>query len=115
MFGKGGLGNIMQQAQKMQQRMQENTEKVKEELNKMRVVGESGAGLVKVTLNGNSQVCGLQIDDSLFTDSGGRELLEDLIVAAINDGLRRATQLYDEKMNAIADDMGLPLGFKMPL
>lgn len=114
MFGKGGMGNIMQQAQKMQQRMQENMKKLEEELSHMKVTGESGAGMVKVVMNGNKNMCSLEIDPSLINDPDEKEMLEDLIVAATNDAYRRAEELHQEKMGEITGNMGLPAGFKMP-
>lgn len=108
MFGKGGLGNLMKQAQQMQDRMQ----KMQEEIAKLEVIGESGAGLVKVTLNGAHNCRRIEIDESLLNDD--REILEDLIAAAFNDAIRRAENLQKEKMQGLTSGMGLPTGFKMP-
>lgn len=108
MFGKGGLGNLMKQAQQMQDRMQ----KMQEEVAKLEVTGESGAGLVKVTLNGAHNCRRIEIDNSLLGDD--REMLEDLIAAAFNDAVRRAEDLQKEKMQNLTAGMGLPAGFKMP-
>ncbi len=105
---KGGLGNIMKQAQAMQDKMQN----MQEELAKMEVVGEAGAGMVKVTMLGNHNVRHVEIDPSLMEDD--KEMLEDLIAAAINDAVRRVEQTNQEKMSELTGGMNLPPGFKMP-
>ena len=108
MFGKGGIGNIMKQAQMMQERMQ----KMQEELADMEVVGESGAGLIKVTMTGSHSVRRVAIDPSLMADD--QEMLEDLIAAAFNDAVRRVEEQNKSKMGDITGGMQLPPGFKMP-
>lgn len=108
MFGKGGIGNIMKQAQMMQERMQ----KMQEELANMEVVGESGAGLIKVTMTGSHSVRRVAIDPSLMADD--QEMLEDLIAAAFNDAVRRVEEQNKSKMGDITGGMQLPPGFKMP-
>lgn len=108
MFGKGGLGNIMKQAQQMQDKMQ----KLQEEIAVMEVTGESGAGLVKVTINGAHNCRRVEIDPSLMEDD--KEMLEDLIAAAFNDAARRIDEAQKEKMAQISGGMQLPPGFKMP-
>ncbi len=105
---KGGLGDLMKQAQQMQ----ENMAKAQEELANVEVEGESGAGLVKVTLTCRNEIRALQIDPSLFEDD--REMLEDLVIAAVNDGLRRAEAASAERMGKMTSGMGLPPGFKLP-
>lgn len=105
---KGGMGNIMKQAQAMQDKMQ----KMQEDIAKMEVVGESGAGLVKVTMLGSHSVKRVEVDDSLMEDD--KEMLEDLIAAAINDAVRRVEEMNKEQMAKIAGGMGLPPGMKMP-
>lgn len=107
--GKGGLGNLMKQAQQMQSRMQ----KVQEEVAQMEVVGESGAGMVKVTVNGAHSCRRVEIDPSLMTDDD-KEMLEDLIAAAFNDASRRLDDAQKEKMAQVTGGMQLPPGFKMP-
>ena len=87
MFGKGGMGNLMKQAQQMQERMQ----KMQEQLAQMEVVGEAGAGMVKVTMAGSHSVRRIEIDPSLMEDD--KEMLEDLVAAAVNDAVRRVEQL----------------------
>ena len=88
MFGKGGLGGLMKQAQQMQEKMQ----KMQEEIAQLEVTGESGAGLVKITINGAHNCRRIDIDPSLMEDD--KEMLEDLIAAAFNDGAscRRITK-----------------------
>ena len=108
MFGKGGLGNLMKQAQQMQDRMQ----KMQEEIAQLEVTGESGAGLVKITINGAHNCRRVEIDPSLMEDD--KEMLEDLIAAAFNDAVRRAEELQKEKMASVTAGMSLPPGFKMP-
>lgn len=106
--GKGGMGNIMKQAQQMQERMQ----KLQEEIAKTEVTGESGAGLVKITITGNHSVRRVDIDESLMDDD--KEMLEDLIAAAFNDAARRVDETQKEKMGALTGGMQLPPGMKMP-
>ncbi|MFU2053654.1 YbaB/EbfC family nucleoid-associated protein [Gallibacterium anatis] len=108
MFGKGGLGGLMKQAQQMQERMQ----KMQEEVAQMEVTGESGAGLVKVTVNGAHSCRRVEIDPSLLEDD--KDMLEDLVAAAFNDAIRRADELQKEKMASVTAGMQLPPGFKMP-
>lgn len=105
---KDGLGNIMKQAQKMQ----ENLQKAQEEIASMEIIGQSGAGLVKVTMTGRHDVKKLEIDPSLLSDD--KEMLEDLIAAAINDANRRVESATQEKMSGLAGGMGLPPGMKLP-
>jgi hypothetical protein len=108
MFGKGGMGNMMKQAQAMQDRMQ----KMQEEVAKMEVTGEAGAGLVKVTITGSHSVRRVEIDESLMEDD--KDMLEDLIAAAFNDASRRIEETQKEKMAGVTNGMNLPAGFKMP-
>ena len=110
MFGKGGMGNLMKQAQMMQERMQ----KMQEELANMEVVGESGAGLVKVTMTGSHSVRRVAIDPSLISDDD-QEMLEDLIAAAFNDAVRRVEEQNKSKMGELTGGMQLPPGFKTPI
>ncbi len=108
MMGKGGLGGLMKQAQQMQAKMQ----KMQEEIAKLEVTGESGAGLVKVTLNGAHNCRRIEIDPSLIEDD--KEMLEDLMAAAFNDAIRRAEELQKEKMASVTAGMPIPPGMKMP-
>lgn len=105
---KGGMGNLMKQAQKMQEDMQ----KAQEEIARAEVTGESGAGLVRITMNGRHDVKAVQIDESLMEEE--KEILEDLIAAAVNDAVRKVEQNTQEKMSKITSGMGMPPGFKMP-
>ncbi|WP_215396419.1 YbaB/EbfC family nucleoid-associated protein [Rheinheimera oceanensis] len=105
---KGGMGNIMKQAQAMQEKMQ----KMQAEVAAMEVTGEAGAGLVKVTMLGNHNVRRVSIDDSLMQDD--KDMLEDLIAAAINDAVRRVEEASKEKMAAVTGGLQLPPGMKMP-
>lgn len=105
---KGGMGNIMKQAQQMQERMQ----KSQEELANVEVTGEAGAGMVKVTMTCNHNVKRVHIDDSLMDDD--KDMIEDLVAAACNDAVRRVAETSKEKMADITGGMNLPPGFKMP-
>jgi hypothetical protein len=105
---KGQLAGLMQQAQ----RMQENMRKLQEELAMMEVEGQSGAGMVKVVMTGKHDVKRVTIAPSLLADD--KEMLEDLVAAAINDASRKIEAATQEKMGALAGGMGLPPGFKLP-
>ena len=107
--GKGGMGNLMKQAQQMQDRMQ----KVQEEIANTEVTGESGAGLVKVTITGSHSVRRVEIDPSLMEEDE-KDMLEDLIAAAFNDASRRIEETQKEKMAGVTGGMQRPPGFKMP-
>ncbi len=103
-----GINDLMKQAQQVQANMQQ----MQEELAKMEVTGESGAGLVKVVLNGRHEARRVEIDDSLLNEE--KELLEDLIAAAINDAVHKVEQNQKDKMGGLAEGFGLPPGFKLP-
>ncbi|WP_426356900.1 YbaB/EbfC family nucleoid-associated protein [Pseudocolwellia sp. HL-MZ19] len=105
---KGGMGNLMKQAQQMQAKMA----KAQEELAQMEVTGESGAGMVKVTMTGSHNIRRVEIDDSLMSDD--KEMLEDLIAASFNDAVRRVEEQNKEKMGSLTGGMQLPPGMKMP-
>ncbi len=105
---KGGMGNIMKQAQAMQEKMQ----KVQAEIANMEVTGEAGAGLVKITMTGNHNVRRVNIDESLMSDD--KEMLEDLIAAALNDAVRRVEENNKEQMAKVTGGMQLPPGMKLP-
>lgn len=104
---KGGIGNMMKQVQLMQQNMQ----KAQEQLAEIEVEGVSGAGLVKVTMTCRNDVRRVQIDPAAMDD---KEMLEDLIAAAMNDAVRKAETTTQEKMGAVTQGMPLPPGMKMP-
>lgn len=106
--GMGDMGKLMKQAQEMQEKMQ----KLQEDAANAVAVGESGAGLVKVTMTGRHDVRKVEIDASLMQED--KEMLEDLLAAAVNDAVRRVEQLSKEKMAQLTAGMPLPPGFKMP-
>jgi hypothetical protein len=102
------MGDMMKKAQKMQ----ENMQKAQEEIAKAEVTGESGAGLVKVVMNGRHDVRNVEIDPSLMSEE--KDILEDLLAAAVNDAVRRVEANQKDKMSGMMSGMGLPPGFKMP-
>jgi DNA-binding YbaB/EbfC family protein len=103
-----GLGDLMKQAQQMQANMQ----KMQEDLANAEVTGEAGAGLVSVVMTGRHDVRRVQIDDSLMRED--KEMLEDLLAAAVNDAVRKIEAQNREKMQNMTAGMGLPADFKMP-
>ena len=105
---KGGLGGLMKQAQQMQ----ENMKRMQDELATIEVEGQSGAGMVKVVMTCRYDVKRVSLDDSLMKDD--KDMLEDLIAAAVNDAVRRVEATTQEKMGGMAAGMGLPAGFKLP-
>lgn len=105
---KGGLGNIMKQAQQMQEDMQ----KAQEEIARMEVAGESGAGMVRVIMLGNRDVKTVQIDDALKDED--LSMLADLFAAAVNDANRKVESMTKEKMSSLTAGLNLPPGFKLP-
>lgn len=105
---KGGIGQLMKQAQKMQADM----EKAQEEMASLSVTGESGAGMVKITMTCKHEVKALEIDDSIVGDD--KEMLEDLITAAFNDAIRRVEQTVQEKFSGMTAGLSLPPGMKLP-
>ena len=104
---KGGIGNIMKQAQAMQEKMQ----KAQEELAQMEVTGQSGGGMVSVVMNGQHAVKRVSIDPGLTDDI---EMLEDLVTAAVNDAVNRVKETSEQHMSGLTQGMKLPPGFKMP-
>lgn len=106
MFGKN-IGGLMKQAQQMQ----ENMQKIQEEIARSEVIGESGAGMVKVTMTGKFQATKVSIDPSVMDDI---EMLEDLVAAAINDAARKINKMSEEKMADIKAGISLPAGMKLP-
>lgn len=105
---KGQLAGLMKQAQAMQ----DNLKRAQEELGSLEVQGQSGAGLVKITMTCKHDVRRVEIDPSLLTED--KEMLEDLVAAAFNDGLRRAEAVSEEKMGKLTAGMALPPGMKFP-
>jgi DNA-binding YbaB/EbfC family protein len=105
---KGQLAGLMKQAQQMQ----DNMRKLQDELGAMEVEGQSGAGMVKVTMTCKHEVRRVAIDPSLLKDD--KEMLEDLVAAAMNDAARKAEAAVQEKMSALTGGLGLPPGLKLP-
>ena len=105
---KGGIGNLMKQAQKMQEDMQ----RAQEEIATMEIEGQSGGGLVKVVMNGAHEARRVSIDDSLVGDD--KDMLEDLVAAAINDASQKLAQASKDKLGALAGGLELPPGMKLP-
>ncbi|RPI15234.1 MAG: YbaB/EbfC family nucleoid-associated protein [Lysobacterales bacterium] len=105
---KGGIGNMMKQAQQLQANMQ----KAQAEIAAMEVTGESGGGMVRVTLNGRHEAKRVQIDPSVPLDD--REMVEDLVAAAINDAVHRLESASQEKMASLMGGLNLPPGMKLP-
>jgi DNA-binding YbaB/EbfC family protein len=105
---KSGMGNIMKQAQQMQ----DNLQKAQNEIANLEVTGESGAGLVKIIMTGRHDVKRVVIDPSLMNDD--KEMLEDLLAAAVNDANRRVEETTQNKMSELTAGLGLPAGIKLP-
>jgi DNA-binding YbaB/EbfC family protein len=103
-----GMGDLMKQAQAMQEKMQ----KAQEAAAKAEVTGESGAGLIRITMNGRHDVRRVAIDASLMKEE--KEVLEDLLAAAINDAVRKVEHSNQQLMSSLTAGMQLPEGFKMP-
>ncbi|WP_018229607.1 YbaB/EbfC family nucleoid-associated protein [Methyloversatilis universalis] len=104
---KGGIGGLMKQAQQMQ----ENMKKMQEQLASVEVEGQSGAGMVKIVMTCKHDVRRVSIDPSVMDD---REMLEDLLAAAVNDAVRRVESTTQEKMAGFTSGLNLPPGFKLP-
>ncbi|WP_102108576.1 YbaB/EbfC family nucleoid-associated protein [Oceaniglobus roseus] len=107
--GLGDMGKMMKAAQEMQTKVAE----LQEQLEKMEVTGESGAGLVKATATAKGVLTGLDIDPSIFNPEE-KEVIEDLILAAIKDAQTKAAAKNQEELQKITDGLGLPPGFKLP-
>ncbi|HQR10955.1 MAG TPA: YbaB/EbfC family nucleoid-associated protein [Casimicrobiaceae bacterium] len=105
---KNQLAGLMKQAQQMQ----DNMKRAQDELASIEVEGQAGAGLVKVVMTCRHDVKRVKIDPSLLTED--RDMLEDLVAAAMNDAVRRAESTTQEKMSGLASGMPLPPGFKLP-
>ena len=105
---KGGLGALMKQAQQMQ----ENMKRVQEELARIDVEGQAGAGLVKVTMSCKHQVKKVSIDPSLIGED--KDMLEDLVMAAMNDAVQKVEATVQAKMAGFTQGMGLPPGMNLP-
>lgn len=105
---KGGIGNLMKQAQKMQADMA----KAQEEMANIEVTGQSGGGMVSVVMTCRHDVKRVSIDDSLLSDD--KDMLEDLIAAAVNDAVRQVEKTSSEKMSGMTSGLNLPGGMKLP-
>ena len=105
---KGGIGNMMKQAQKMQADMQ----KAQEEIKNMEVEGQSGGGMVKVIMQGSHEVKIISIDDSLLADD--KDMLEDLVAAAVHDAVPKIESESKSRMAGVTNGMSLPPGMKLP-
>jgi nucleoid-associated protein EbfC len=105
---KGNIGNLLKQAQAMQ----ENMQKAQAEIGQISATGEAGGGMVKVTMNGRHEVARVQIEPAVFGDD--REMLEDLLAAAINDATHRIDAAVQQKMSGVMSGMQLPPGMKLP-
>jgi DNA-binding YbaB/EbfC family protein len=105
---KGGLGNLMRQAQQMQETMQ----KAQAELADLEITGESGAGMVKIVLNGKHEAKSIAIEPKLFDQD--KDMLEDLVVAAINDAVHKLAARSQEKYAGLMSGLNLPPGMKLP-
>ena len=105
---KSGIGQLMRQAQQMQADMQ----KAQEEMANLTVTGESGAGMVRITMTCKHELKSLDIDDTLVGDD--KDMLEDLIIAAFNDAVRRVEKTIQEKFSGMTAGLSLPPGMKLP-
>ena len=105
---KGGIGNLMKKAQKMQEDMQ----KAQEKLAEMEVTGKAGGSLVTVVMTGKHDVKRVSIDDSLLEED--KDMLEDLVAAAVNDAVQQVEKTSQEQMSGMMDGMQLPPGMKLP-
>lgn len=103
-----GLGDMMKQAQQMQEKMAQ----LQEELANLEVQGQAGAGLVTVTMTGRHDLKTVNIDDSLMSEE--KDMLEDLVAAAVNDAVRKLEDANKEKMGSLTAGFQMPPGFKMP-
>ena len=105
---RGNINQLMKQAQAMQESMQ----KVQEEIGRMEVLGESGGGMVKVTMTGRHEVRRVQIEPAVIGED--REMLEDLVAAAVNDAVHKVEASTQEKMSSVTAGLQLPPGMKLP-
>ncbi len=105
---KGGLSGLMKQAQEIQA----NLQKAQEQLALLEVTGEAGGGMVKIMMNGRHDVRQVSIDTSLL--GSDKEMLEDLVAAAINDSIRKVEAATKDKMSGLTGGLSLPEGFKLP-
>ena len=102
MFSKGGMGGLMKQAQQMQKKMAQ----IQAEIDSLEIQGESGGGMIKVVVNGKRNVLSIDINPDVLTDD--KEMLEDLILVAINDAIQKVDDISKEKMGSVAGGMNIP-------
>ena len=105
---KGGIGQLMKQAQQMQEKMKQ----AQDELANITVVGESGGGMVSITMTCKNEIKKIKIDEVLFNEE--KDMLEDLLIAAFNDAARRAEKKTQESMSGMTSGLSLPPGMKLP-
>ena len=105
---KDGIGGMMKQAQKMQEDMQ----KAQQEIANMEVEGQAGGGMVSVVMNGRHELRSVNIDESLMKDD--KDMIEDLVAAAVNDAVRKIEQESSSKMSGVTSGLNLPAGMKLP-
>ncbi|HJP99448.1 MAG TPA: YbaB/EbfC family nucleoid-associated protein [Rhodanobacteraceae bacterium] len=105
---KGQLGQLMQQAQ----RMQEDLKRAQEEIAKLEVTGSAGGGMVEVTMTGRHEVRRVRIDRKMMADDP--EMTEDMVAAALNDAVNKVAEASQEKLGGVSSGMNLPPGFKLP-
>ncbi|MGD1926852.1 MAG: YbaB/EbfC family nucleoid-associated protein [Paracoccaceae bacterium] len=108
--GLGDMGKLMKQAQEMQAKMAEATEKMAE----LTAEGSAGAGMVKAVASGQGEVKSLTVDPSLLESAEDKEVLEDLIVAAVNDAIKQAREAGQAEMAKVTEGLPLPPGMKLP-
>ena len=105
---KGQLGQLMQQAQ----RMQEDLKRAQEEIAKLEVTGSAGGGMVEVTMTGRHEVRRVRIDRKMMADDP--EMAEDMVTAAVNDAVNKVAEVSQQKLGNVSSGMSLPPGFKLP-
>lgn len=105
---KEQLGQLMQQAQ----RMQEDLKRAQEEIAKLEVIGSAGGGMVEVTMTGRHEVRRVRIDQKMITDDP--EMAEDMVAAAFNDAVNKVAEVSQQKLGNVSSGMNLPPGFKLP-
>jgi len=106
---KGNIGNMMKQAQMMQA----NLQRAQQEIANLQVTGEAGGGMAKVSMTGKHQVLRVELDASIVS-ADDKDMLEDLVAAAVNDAVQKVERATQEKMSSVMGGMNLPPGFKMP-
>jgi DNA-binding YbaB/EbfC family protein len=105
---KGQLGQLMQQAQ----RMQEELKRAQEEIAKLEVTGSAGGGMVEITMTGRHEVRRVRIDRKMMADDP--EMTEDMVAAALNDAVNKVAEASQQKLGGVSSGMNLPPGFKLP-